>query len=306
MPSAGSASTSSPFARSIASIEPIRDEVDRLDGRHHPDPRPADPRPGRRSRHRRTCPSRGRGLRPPDRGAGRSAAGRSRCSRCPRCAGSGSARARTSATASLVDVLAMLPVIPTVERVEPAPPAGRDRPEGLERPGDPDDADRSRRLDRPAGPADEDGGGAVGGGLGEVLVAVGPLAGQGDEQVAGRDAAGIDRRAADRPAGIWSSCPPASRATSAGLNESLPAGGVGPDRSITAASVARPALTGSGWRGWPSRPDGRSSVFIASVAIRRKSSYHSTARGRSPCRMTSGLPSWISTAMTRSGAFRPM
>ena len=47
--------------------------------------------PGRRSRRRRTCPSRGRRPRAPGRGAGRSAAARSRCSGCPRCAASGSA-----------------------------------------------------------------------------------------------------------------------------------------------------------------------------------------------------------------------
>ncbi len=130
VPSAGSASTSSPLARSIASIEPIRRQVDRLDGGHH-----ADPRLGRSGQvgdlaadvHAHLEDERPRA---PVRGAGGSAAGRSRCSRCPRCGGSGSGWPRTAAIASLVEVLAMLPVMPDDERLEPAPPAGRNRAEG--------------------------------------------------------------------------------------------------------------------------------------------------------------------------------
>ena len=88
------------------------------------------------------------------------------------------------------------------ERVEAAAPAARDRPERVDRPADSHDADLAEHLGRQAGPADQDGGRPVRDRLGEVLVAVGPLAGQGHEEVAGQHPAGVDGRAADRPAGI--------------------------------------------------------------------------------------------------------
>ena len=89
------------------------------------------------------------------------------------------------------------------------------------------------------GPADEERGGAGLDRGGEVLVAVGPLAGQRDEQVARLDPARVDRRAADRAGEeARSSRPPVSRAISAPSKASP--GGRGSDgggASVTAASV---------------------------------------------------------------------
>ena len=102
---------------------------------------------------------------------------------------------------------------------------------------DPDDAhvadrggQRAGRLMRGPRPA--------GGGPGQVVVAVGALAGQGDEQVARADPARIDGRAADRTTRRSDSCPPVSRAISAPSNASAGVrGGRGGGASVTSASV---------------------------------------------------------------------
>ena len=88
----------------------------------------------------------------------------------------------------------MLPVTPDDERVEPAAPAGGDRPERGERVGDADDrdvAERGRVGDRSR---DDERGRSPGDRVGQERVAVGPLAGQRDEQLAGRRPAGSRRR----------------------------------------------------------------------------------------------------------------
>ncbi len=87
---------------------------------------------------------------------------------------------------------------PDGERVEPPAPGGGQGLERGERPGDPDDADVADRRREGARPADEEGRGAGLDGRDEVVVAVGPLAGQGDEQVARLDPARVDGGAADR------------------------------------------------------------------------------------------------------------
>ena len=51
---------------------------------------------------------------------------------------------------------------------------------------------------------------------------------------------------------------------------------------------------------------GRSSVVIASVAMRRNSSNDITGISMWPCSMIVGVPSWTWTAMTSRGAVLPM
>ena len=86
------------------------------------------------------------------------------------------------------------------QRIEPAAPAGGDRPERGQRVGDADDrdvAERGRVGDRSR---DDERGSSPGDRVGQVGVAIGPLAGECDEHLARRDQPGIDGGAADRVA----------------------------------------------------------------------------------------------------------
>ena len=192
---------------------------------------------------------------------------------------------------------------PDGERIEPPAPGGGEGVERRQRPGDPDDADVADRGRQGARPADQE---SRRTGLGrgdEVIVAVGPFAGQGNEQVARPDSAQIDGRAADRASGRPFE-PTARQPGDLGPVERLVRRArvrrrrsVDHGRQCPIAAIHRSALAAG---------SGRSSIVIASVARRRKSSYDSTASGRSPWAMWSGLASWMVTAMTSSGLFRPM
>jgi hypothetical protein len=91
---------------------------------------------------------------------------------------------------------------PDDERIEACPPCGGDRVQSPERVVDLDDGDvrpgRQRRLGRPG---DENRRGASGDRVGHEAVSVGPLARQGDEQVARHDLARVDGRARDQTGG---------------------------------------------------------------------------------------------------------
>ena len=137
----------------------------------------------------------------------------------------------------------------------------------------------------------------------EMLVTVGPLTGQRDEQVARDDAARIDGGTADG-SGRCALDPAAGQAGDLGAVEALARGarrrrrrGVGHGRQCPIATPHRSPWVAAG---------DRSRVVIASVARRRNSSYDSTARGRSPWAMWSGFASWIVTAMTSCGWPLPM
>ena len=122
-------------------------QVDRLDGGHDADPRPGECGPGRRSRRRCTCPSRGRRPRAPGRGACSVSGRPTSLFWLPSLRNVRKRRPRTAATASLVEVLAMLPVTPTTSGSNRRRQPAGDRTERGERIRDPDDrhvAERAR------------------------------------------------------------------------------------------------------------------------------------------------------------------
>ncbi len=167
----------------------------------------------------------------------------------------------------------MLPVIPTAigsnRRRQAAARAWRAGSGWV----DPDHADRLETRREGARPADHDGGGPGLDGGEEMVVTVRALPGEGHEEVARDDPAGVDGGAVDGLPG-WSLEPPTRQTGDLGGVQGLvghPAGrrrrrGVGHGRqSPTAGAHRLPALgamTGLG----------RSRVRIESAAIRRKSS----------------------------------
>ena len=203
VPPAGSASTSSALASSIASREPARSRWTGATAVTTPDRRPAEGGQRRRSRPPTYIP------------ISRTAA---RCSGPRRRSVSGSpislfwlpsllsvgiAAARTAAVASLVDVLATLPVMPTTSGAKRARQAAADGLEAGQAVGDADRRSRRRGASRAASSSgrsvtsERRGPGRRGGA--EVAVAVGPLAGQGHEEAAGRHQPGVDGASPDGP-----------------------------------------------------------------------------------------------------------
>ena len=110
-------------------------------------------------------------------------------------------RARTAATASLVEVLAMLPVTPTTSgsnrRRQPAAIA----PRALSGSATRTTVTSPSALGSGIGPRDDERGRSPGDRVGQVGVAVGPLAGECHEHLAGRDQSGVDRGTADGSVG---------------------------------------------------------------------------------------------------------
>ena len=90
---------------------------------------------------------------------------------------------------------------PTTSGSNRAPPAGRHRAERRQRVGDADDRDVAERRRVGDGRVDDERGRSRGDRVGQEGVAVGPLAGQGHEQLARLDQARVDRGAADRAVG---------------------------------------------------------------------------------------------------------
>ena len=138
-------------------------------------------------------------------------------------------------------------------------------------------------------------------------MAVGPLAGQGDEQVARDDLAGVDGGAQDRSgrSARGAGRPWRSTRSSAVSPESAapPVDGACDAGSVTDSSVAyaiahRPAVSGPGGA---RRSGSRPGRVIASVAIRRNSSNDMTGISSWPTRAIVGVPSLIFTETTRSG-----
>ena len=179
-------------------------QVDRLDRRHDADLRPADPPPGRRSRRRRTSPS--RGPRPVlGRAAGaRSAAGRSRCSGCPRSSASAAPRRGRPRSPPSSRSSRSSPVTPTTSGSNRRPPRPRRRPAAPgagRRPGR--SSRRRRRGRRPSGGRATSDRGRARGQRGaderddrRSARRAGPRTGCPD------DLPGVDRAAEDRPGGL--------------------------------------------------------------------------------------------------------
>ena len=221
-------------------------------------------------------------------------------------------RPRTAATASLVDVLAMLPVTPTTSGSNRRPPAGGDRPERGERIGDADDrdvAERGRVGDRSR---DDERGGSPGDRVGQVRVAIGPLTGECDEDLARRDEPGIDGGTTDRSLRPGEKAAPGQAHQVVGREGGPRNQPRGRGRRVDVGH-GRQCRTGRDHRsairvGVTGRSASRSGVVIASVAIRRKSSNDMTGISRWPTRATVGVPSSIRIATTRSGTpvWRPM
>ena len=220
--------------------------------------------------------------------------------------------------ASLVEVLAMVPVTPTTSGSKRARQPAASRGERREHVRHLDDRDVAEPVER-AGVGRARPRGAPRrrrGGLAEEPVAVGALAGQGHEELAGPDEPRVDRRAADaadrsggaRRPPVTATMPPRSvtgPTSRPGWTRSDGLGGgrrdtpevcaQGPDRGGTGprSPARRSARRRTGHPAIIRRPggrrraaDGRSGAArawcIASVAMRRKSSDDLTARISSP------------------------
>ena len=301
VPSGGSASSSSPLAASIASSEPIRDEVDRLDRGDDPDPRPGDPRPARRSRRRRTCPSRGRPPRAPARAAGAVSGRPTSLFWLPSLRSVRKRLAEDRRDRLLGRGLGDAPGHPDDERVEPAPPAGRDGAERRERIGDPDDRDvaerstdrrragsrgapprrarprrpgrRGRRCARRAGrrtarPGSTRRESTAAPRIGSVGAGEEPAAGQADQVVGVRAGAGDRARSRGRriDVGHGGQCRTgrAHRSAAASGGRGSPVGSVGSRSGVVIASVAMRRKSSNDITGisrWPTRSDGRRALL---------------------------------------------
>ena len=176
---------------------------------------------------------------------------------------------------------------PDDQRIEAGPPRACDRLQGAKRVVD--QHDRRVATGEVAGSGrtgDEHAGRACRDGRPHELVAVGALARQGDEQVAGLDDPGVDGSAADRSAGSSDEGPAGDRHQLVGGQSGIGIGGRG--RRVEAVGHAghcrigrahRVAVVGSAGTG---RVPTRSGVVIASWAILRKSSNDMTGISRWP------------------------
>ena len=136
-------------------------------------------------------------------------------------------------------------------------------------------------------------------------MAVGPLAGQGDEELAGPDQrASRRRRRGSGRSERARSRPPVRRTRSSAVRAGrrprrrgrrVDVGHGRQCRTGRASPVRRPGRAAAG------RSGSRSGVVMASVAIRRNSSNDITGISRWPTRTTVGVPSSIRIATTRSG-----